>query len=219
MSELNFPRAVLWDMDGTLVDSEPYWLLSESALARDYGASWTQENGHELIGRSLYDSSEILKNRFNIQDLTTQQIIDRLTDSVVENLRAKLPFRPGALELLMELRQAGVKTALVTMSMRRMALAVVESIPFQAFDVVVAGDDVSKGKPDPEPYQKAARLLGFEPSECIAIEDSETGLRSAEAAGCLPLGIPNLLALPQTGRRVIMKSLTAVNLATLRGLR
>lgn len=219
MSELNFPKAVLWDMDGTLVDSEPYWLLSESSLASDYGKTWTQENGHELIGRSLYDSSEILKDRFNIQDLTTQQIIDRLTDSVVESLRAKLPFRPGALELLMELKQAGIKTALVTMSMRRMALAVVESIPFQAFDVVVAGDDVTKGKPDPEPYQKAAQLLGFDPADCVAIEDSETGLRSAEAAGCLPLGIPNLLGLPQTGRRVVLDSLRNVNLEVLRGLK
>ena len=118
----------------------------------------------------------------------------------------------------MELKQAGVKTALVTMSMRRMALAVVEAIPFQAFDIVVAGDDVTYGKPHPEPYQIAARLLGFEPADCIAIEDSVTGLRSAEAAGCLPLGVVNLMPLEQTGTRVIRKSLTEVTLETLRGL-
>jgi HAD superfamily hydrolase (TIGR01509 family) len=218
MSTLSLPKAVLWDMDGTLVDSEPYWLLSESALAEDYGKVWTQEHGHELIGKSLYDSSAILKDRLDIQDLSTQQIIDRLTDSVISKLQLSLPWRPGALELLMELKQAGVKTALVTMSMRRMALAVVEAIPFQAFDVVVAGDDVTFGKPHPEPYQKAAALLGFEPAECLAIEDSVTGLRSAEAAGCLPLGIVNLMPLEQSGKRVIRHSLTETNLDVLRGL-
>jgi len=218
MSTLSLPKAVLWDMDGTLVDSEPYWLLSESALAEDYGKVWTQEHGHELIGKSLYDSSAILKDRFDIKDLSTQEIIDRLTDSVISKLQNSLPWRPGALELLMELKQAGVKTALVTMSMRRMALAVTEAIPFQAFDVVVAGDDVTYGKPHPEPYEKAAALLGFEPSECIAIEDSVTGLRSAEAAGCLPLGIVNLMHLEQSGTRVIRNSLTEMNLEALRGL-
>lgn len=219
MSTLTFPKAVLWDMDGTLVDSEPYWLLSESALAQDYGKVWTKENGHELIGKSLYDSSAILKDRLDIKDLDAQQIIDRLTDSVISKLQHSLPWRPGALELLMELRQAGVKTALVTMSMRRMAFAVVEAIPFQAFDVVVAGDDVRFGKPHPEPYEKAAELLGLMPQECIAIEDSLTGLKSAEAAGCLPLGIVNLMPLEQTGTRVIRPSLTDINLETLRGLR
>lgn len=219
MSTLTFPNAVLWDMDGTLVDSEPYWLLSESALAQDYGKVWTQEHGQELIGKSLYDSSAILKDRFDIKDLDAQQIIDRLTDSVIAKLQHSLPWRPGALELLMELRQAGVKTALVTMSMRRMALAVVEAIPFQAFDIVVAGDDVTYGKPHPEPYQMAARLLGFEPADCIAIEDSVTGLRSAEAAGCLPLGVVNLMPLEQTGTRVIRNSLTEITLETLRGLK
>jgi HAD superfamily hydrolase (TIGR01509 family) len=219
MSTLTFPKAVLWDMDGTLVDSEPYWLLSESALAQDYGKVWTKEHGHELIGKSLYDSSAILKDRFDIKDLDAQQIIDRLTDSVIDKLQHSLPWRPGALELLMELRQAGVKTALVTMSMRRMALAVVEAIPFQAFDVVVAGDDVTHGKPHPEPYLKAAELLGVEPGECIAIEDSVTGLKSAEAAGCLPLGIVNLMQLEQSGTRVIRPTLSNINLETLRGLK
>jgi HAD superfamily hydrolase (TIGR01509 family) len=218
MSTLSLPKAVLWDMDGTLVDSEPYWLLSESALAEDYGKVWTQENGNDLIGKSLYESSAFLKDHLDIKDLSAQQIADRLTDSVLSKLQHSLPWRPGALELLMELKQAGVKTALVTMSMRRMALAVAEAIPFQAFDVVVAGDDVTHGKPHPEPYQKAAALLGFEPAECIAIEDSVTGLRSAEAAGCLPLGIVNLMPLEQTGTRVIRHSLTEMNLDALRGL-
>ena len=91
--------------------------------------------------------------------MTTREVIDRLTDEVIEQLRTKLPWMPGALELLVELKKAGIKTALVTMSMRTMALTVADQIDFEAFDVVVAGDDVTNGKPHPEPYLRAAELL------------------------------------------------------------
>lgn len=213
-----FPAAVLWDMDGTLIDSEPYWLLSESRLAADYGTVWTEQHGHELIGKSLYDSSAIIKERLSIEDLSIQEVIDRLTDEVVSHLKSKLPWRPGALELLMQLKQAGIPTALVTMSMRRMALAVVNQIPFQAFDAVVAGDDVTRGKPDPEPYLRAAEVLGVEIKECIAFEDSRTGLASAEAAGCVAIGIPNIVSIPQAPGRVIFDSLTELDLNVLKRL-
>lgn len=211
----NFPAAVLWDMDGTLIDSEPYWLMSESRLASDYGASWTEENGHELIGKSLYDSSALLKDRLSIRDLSVQQVIDRLTDEVVASIRDRLPWRPGALELLMDLKQNGIKTALVTMSMRRMALAVVEQIPFHAFDVVIAGDDVVRGKPDPEPYLKAAEALGVSPTECVAFEDSRTGLASAEAAGTLAIGVPNIVPIPDAPNRIVIPTLVGLNSARL----
>lgn len=215
----NFPAAVLWDMDGTLIDSEPYWLLSETRLANEYGATWTEENGHELIGKSLYDSSALIRDRLSIKDLTVEQVIDRLTDEVVSHLKGTLPWRPGALELLMDLKQNGVKTALVTMSMRRMALAVVAEIPFQAFDVVVAGDDVRIGKPDPEPYLKAAELLGVDPKDCIALEDSRTGLASAEAAGTVAVGIPNIVPIPPGPNRIVIPTLSEMNTELLANLR
>lgn len=215
----NFPAAVLWDMDGTLIDSEPFWLLSEARLANDYGGTWTEENGHELIGKSLYDSSALLKDRLSIQDLSVEQVIDRLTDEVVSHLKGTLPWRPGALELLMDLKQNGVKTALVTMSMRRMALAVVGEIPFHAFDVVVAGDDVRIGKPNPEPYLKAAALLGVDPQDCIALEDSLTGLASAEAAGTVAVGIPNIMPIPEGPNRIVIHSLSAMTTLSLSNLR
>jgi HAD superfamily hydrolase (TIGR01509 family) len=206
-------------MDGTLIDSEPYWLLSESRLASEYGGVWTEENGHELIGKSLYDSSALLKDRLSIEDLSVEQVIDRLTDEVVFHLKGSLPWRPGALELLMDLKQKGVKTALVTMSMRRMALAVTEQIPFQAFDVVVGGDDVRIGKPDPEPYLHAAKLLGVDPTQCIALEDSRTGLASAEAAGCVAVGIPNIVPIPPGPNRIVIPTLAEMNTELLANLR
>lgn len=214
-----FPMAVLWDMDGTLIDSEPYWLLSEARLANKYGGSWSAEDGKQLIGNNLYQASNFLKDRFGIEDMSTQEVIDQLTQEVIDQLKTKLPWRPGALELLLDLKKAGVKTALVTMSMRSMAMAVVDQIDFPAFDVVVAGDDVTNGKPHPEPYLKAAELLGVEASVCIALEDSPTGLASAEAAGCNAIGIPNIINLPSGPNRKIIGSLSELTAENLEDLR
>lgn len=211
--------AVLWDMDGTLIDSEPYWLLSEARLAREYGGSWSEEDGKQLIGNDLYQASDFLKDRFGIKDKSTQQVIDQLTREVIEQLKTKLPWRPGALELLVDLKKAGVKTALVTMSMRSMALAVTEQIDFKAFDIVVAGDDVKHGKPHPEPYLRAAELLGVPANQCVALEDSPTGLASAEAAGCHAIGITNIINLSQGPKRKILSSLTEVSAENLEALR
>lgn len=219
MSQSTFPAAVLFDMDGTLIDSEPYWISSETSLAADYGHVWTEENAHEMIGKSLYDSSAMLKEKFSIENLSVQGIIDRLTNEVVEQLQEQLHFRPGALELLIELKQAGIKTALVTMSMKRMAMAVVDQIPFEAFDVVVAGDDVRFGKPHPEPYLKAAELLSVPVEDCIAFEDSSTGLQSAVAAGTFAIGVPNLIRLPEGPDRRIIPTLVGLTLAQLREMR
>ena len=219
MSTNNFPKAVLWDMDGTLIDSEPYWMLSEARLATQYGATWTEKDALQLIGNDLFRSSDFLRNKFGIDDMNTREVIDRLTGEVIEQLKTKLPWRPGALELLVELKKAGIKTALVTMSMRTMALAVTEQIDFSAFDVVVAGDDVTNGKPHPEPYLSAAELLGVAPEDCIAFEDSPTGLASAEAAGCHAIGVTNIIKLPTGPRRRIISSLADVTIGNLADLR
>ena len=217
MPEANLPLAVLWDMDGTLIDSEPYWHESELALAADHDAEWTNEDSHKLIGRSLYESSSILKDKFS-SELHPHEIIDRLTNHVVSRLEAEILWRPGARELLAELREAGVKTALVTMSMRRMALAVANSVGFKAFDLVVAGDDVRFGKPHPEPYETAAKQLGVAVENCIALEDSPTGLASAEAAGIKTLGIQNLVSLASAENRTVIRSLEGFGLRDLRDL-
>lgn len=219
MSKNAFPLAVLWDMDGTLVDSEHYWSISQNRLAQQYGATWTEEDEKGVIGSSLYDSSDLIKRKFGIEDRSVQEIIDHLTDEVIEQLRQVLPWRPGALELLLDLKQAGIKTALVTMSMRRMALAVAESIPFAAFDVVIAGDDVKYGKPHPESYLKAAKSLGVDPADCIAFEDSMTGLNSAAAAGTHAIGVTNLVELTPGNDRRVIDSLVGLSSSNLHELR
>lgn len=211
------PAAVLWDMDGTLVDSEEYWLSSEQSLAKEFNGNWDAQDGLDLIGMSLYDSSKVMKTKMGI-DLEPDEIIDRLTDDVVAQLEVSIPWRPGAQELLRELKKRGVKTALVTMSMKRMAQSVANQIPFDAFDVIVAGDMVTHGKPHPEPYLLAAQLLGVAPEDCVAFEDSNTGLTSAEAAGTKAIGITNIVPITEKPGRVIWPTLEGIRLRDLRKL-
>jgi HAD superfamily hydrolase (TIGR01509 family) len=209
--------AVLFDMDGTIIDSEPYWLASEQALAAEHNGVWTVDDGLDVIGMSLEKSSQVLKDRANVP-LETSEIVDRLTNDVQSKLAKVVPWRPGAKELLLDLRKNNVKTALVTMALSRMAKQVVDAIPFDAFDVIVAGDNVTRGKPHPEAYEKAATLLGFDTKDCIAFEDSITGLTSAEAAGTYAIGIPNIIEIPAKEGRVIWPTLEGVTYKQLRKL-
>jgi HAD superfamily hydrolase (TIGR01509 family) len=217
MNSLNFPAAVLWDMDGTLIDSEPYWLASESAFAAAHGSSWGQDDGLGVIGMSLYESSKLLKARVG-SPLEPQQIIDEVTDGVLQRLEQSIPWRPGARELLELLRDNNVKTALVTGSMHRMAKKVADRIGFEAFDVIVGGDDVTKGKPHPESYLVAAEMLGVDPTHCVAFEDSLTGITAAEAAGTKAVGIAHIVEIPMSEGRILWPTLENVKMDDLQAL-
>lgn len=200
------PSAVLWDMDGTLVDTEPYWMAAETALVQSFGGSWTHEDALQLVGSGLIDSAVILQNAGVAME--AEAIVSHLTDVVQESLRTQgVPFRPGARELLRDLRDAGIPTGLVTMSLRRMALNVVELIEFDAFDIVVAGDDVDNPKPHPEPYLQAAALLDVDIAEVIVIEDSPTGVRAGLASGALTLAVPHIVPLDHLGAHELWDTL------------
>jgi HAD superfamily hydrolase (TIGR01509 family) len=217
MKNSSFPAAVLWDMDGTLIDSEPYWLASESAFAAAHDSNWGQDDGLGVIGMSLYESSKLLKERVG-SSLEPQQIIDQITDGVLSELERSIPWRPGARELLKLLKDNNVKTALVTGSMHRMAQKVAEKIGFEAFDVIVGGDDVVKGKPHPESYLTAASMLGVDPTHCVAFEDSLTGITSAEAAGTKAVGIAHIVEIPMVENRILWPTLEGVQMNDLRAL-
>lgn len=188
------PQAVLWDMDGTLVDTEPYWLEAEQQLVESFGGVWTREHGMMLVGSALERSAQILQSAGVL--LPTGEIVDTLSGAVTRRLSNEVPWRPGARELLAELRKAGIRTALVTMSLGTMARTVADSLGFVGFDAVVAGDDVVNGKPHPEAYLTAAELLGVEIAECVAIEDSLPGSASAVAAGATVIAVPAHVPLP-----------------------
>ncbi|MEO6115011.1 MAG: HAD family phosphatase [Pseudolysinimonas sp.] len=211
------PAAVLWDMDGTLVDTEPYWLTAETELVHAWGGEWTLEDGLALVGSSLERSSLIIASRG--VELDTAEIIQVLTDRVITQLADDVPWRPGARELLVALHEAGVPTALVTMSIRRMADYVAAAAGFPAFDVVIAGDEVVNGKPDPEPYLRAAQALGVDPTDCIAVEDSEFGVASAVASGATTLAVPLHVAMPPSSAYTLWDSLDGRTLDDLFALR
>ena len=193
-------------MDGTLVDTEPYWMAAETSLVESFGGSWTHEDALRLVGNGLIDSAIILQNAG--VDMEAEAIISLLTDGVQHALRTQgVPFRPGARELLQDLRAAGIPTGLVTMSLRRMAMGVVDLMGFDAFDIVVAGDDVTNPKPHPEPYLHAASLLDIDAADAVVIEDSPTGLRAGLAAGAVALGVPHIVALDNVGAHELWPTL------------
>lgn len=199
-------------MDGTLVDTEPYWMAAETPLIESFGGTWSHEQALQLVGMGLEDSARILQNA-GVR-MPVQGIVDHLTNDVMGRLATDgIPFRPGARELLAELRAAGIKTALVTMSLRRMAQTVIDLIDFDAFDVVVAGDEVTRPKPFPDPYLQACAQLGVDVADTVAIEDSPNGLRSALASGASSIGVPLMVSLTGVGAHAIWPSLEGRGLA------
>jgi HAD superfamily hydrolase (TIGR01509 family) len=191
----DLPAAVLFDMDGTLVDTEPYWMEAETDLITSWGGTWTQEDALSLVGNGLMDSALILRSRG--VDLAPEAIIDLLTDRVLERIDEHVPWREGARELLAEVRAAGIPTALVTMSISRMAHRIVAAMPEGSFDVIVPGDGIP-AKPLPDPYLIAAERLGVDVRDAVAIEDSEPGVASAVAAGATTIAMPMHIALPES---------------------
>jgi len=208
------PAAVLWDMDGTLVDTEPAWIAAELALAETYGSAWTVEQGLGLVGSDLLAAGETIKAAMQLP-LNTGEIIEWLLDRVTASVQREVCWRPGARELLTDLRAHDVPCALVTMSYRRFAQAALRALPVDTFAAVVTGDEVGCGKPHPEPFLTAAELLAVAVEECIAIEDSEPGVASAEAAGCRVLVVPHHVDIDPTPHRRIVPSLAGLTLSDL----
>lgn len=208
------PAAVLWDMDGTLVDTEPYWMDCEFELVEAHGGVWSEEHAHALVGNDLLTSARYIR-RVGGVDLPPTRIVDLLLDGVIERVRRAVPWRPGARELLLDLVGRDVPCALVTMSYRRFAECVLEALPPGSFAVLVAGDDVTHGKPHPEPYLTAAARLDLEPGRCLAIEDSQTGLASAVAAGVPTLGVEYLVPLARGAGRHVVDTLAGVTVEDL----
>jgi len=204
-------------MDGTLVDTEPYWMQCEYALAEKYGGTWTHEDALAVVGGDLIDSATYMREHMGI-DRTPEQIVEELLDGVVALVEREVPWRPGARELLADLRGLGVPCALVTMSWRRFVEPVLRALPEGSFDVLVCGDEVAHGKPHPEPYLRAAGLLGRAPAQTVAIEDSPTGATSASDAGCQVLVVPSHVAVPAGERRTHRETLVGVTTADLADL-
>ncbi|GAB3262934.1 HAD family hydrolase [Nocardioides dilutus] len=210
-------KAVLWDLDGTLVDTEPYWIATEFALAEQHGATWSHEHALELVGNDLLASGHYIREVMGLE-MSAEEVVDYLVEGVVSQVEHAVPWRPGAVELLEGLRAAEIPCGLVTMSYQRLVAPILTGLPPETFRVIVTGDQVERGKPHPEPYLTAAAALGLAPAECVAIEDSNTGATSAQAAGCPVLVVQNHVEVTPARGRTFAASLTGVTVESLAGL-
>ncbi|MFJ9893537.1 HAD family hydrolase [Streptomyces sp. NPDC091280] len=190
------PAAVLWDMDGTIVDTEPYFTDALTTLVASCGGTLSDTDHHALIGANLWDMAATAIKAGAQRDAHT--IVTDVVTAVQQRLRHGIPWRPGALELLQELHTARIPTALVTMSFRPIANAVVSALPFAAFDAIVTGEDVEHGKPAPDAYLRAADLLNADITRCIVIEDSPPGVAAGVAAGARVVAVPFYVSLPDS---------------------
>ena len=212
-----YPAAVLWDMDGTLVDTEPFWIQARADLAAEYNVPWSEADAAFFVGKPLPVSAAEMRSRGVA--LAEPELINRLVHQVLDAIRDRIPWRPGAQELLARLAHARIPCALVTQAFRPVAEFIAQSAGSGALLKVVAGDDVTHGKPHPEPYLTAAASLGIRPGDCIAIEDTDTGAASAVAAGMTVLVIPHLAPVPDGPSRSTRETLTGITLDDLRSLR
>lgn len=182
-------------MDGTLIDTEPYWIAAEAELVAVHGGRWSDEQAHALVGCALPDGARVLQEAG--VKLSVREIIDWLSERVASGVRQHIPWRPGARELLSALNEAGIPQALVTMSERSVVNDLLERIPQGTFQATVTGEEVERGKPNPEPYLKGLRLLSqhvgaeLDPAYCIGFEDSDPGIRAASAAQLHAVLVPN----------------------------
>jgi HAD superfamily hydrolase (TIGR01509 family) len=212
------PAAVLFDMDGTLVDSERIWGVALSELAVHAGGVLSDEARLAMVGTSMSLSMQIFRDDLGLPDRPEAPDVAWLTARVEQLFAEGLVWRPGAMELLLAVRTAGIPTALVTSTGRRLVEVALKTLGAENFDVIVCGDEVGRPKPDPEPYRTAADLLGVPISSCVAIEDSPSGVASAFAAGAAVLAVPAELELAPVDGVHLRSTLTGVDITFLAGL-
>lgn len=210
-------QAALFDMDGTIIDSEPYWMTAERELVESFGGSWSEEQAYALVGSGLWNSASLL--RAAGVDLELDDIVHRLSDRVLAQIQDAVPWRPGVRELFQGLVDAGIPCALVTMSLRKNAVALARAVEKElgqdVFHAIVAGDDVEAPKPNPEAYLKGAAALGVDIRATVALEDSAYGAASAFSAGAVTIGIPLHVGIPHSSVHVMWSSLEGKTVADL----
>ncbi|BBC37822.1 Hydrolase [Streptomyces graminofaciens] len=210
-------QAVLLDMDGTLVDTEGFWWDVEVEVFGALGHTLDETWRHVVVGGPMSRSAGFLIEATGA-DITLAELTVLLNDGFEERIGRALPLMPGAARLLAELATHGVPTALVSASHRRIIDRVLTGLGPQHFALTIAGDEVERTKPHPDPYLLAAAGLGADPTRCAVIEDTATGVAAAEAAGCHVVAVPSVAPIAPAVRRTVVASLEEVDLPFLRGL-
>ncbi|MGW6912085.1 HAD family hydrolase [Streptomyces sp. NPDC054940] len=210
-------QAVLLDMDGTLVDTEGFWWDVEVEIFAGLGHTLDDTWRHVVVGGPMTRSAGFLIEATGA-DITLAELTLLLNEGFEDRIDRALPLMPGAARLLAELAEYEVPTALVSASHRRIIDRVLTSLGPQHFALTVAGDEVARTKPHPDPYLFAAAGLGADPARCAVVEDTATGVAAAEAAGCHVVAVPSVAPITPAARRTVVTSLEQVDLAFLRGL-
>jgi HAD superfamily hydrolase (TIGR01509 family) len=208
-------RAVLFDMDGLIIDSEPLWFEVESDVMTRLGGVWTPADQEALLGSSLDLAVRYFLERARVPADPAEVGEWMIGGIVAKIMEHGVKIMPGAAELVAAVADAGLPYALVTSSQRRFVDAVLARTGLE-FPVVVTGSDVTRGKPDPEPYLLAARRLGVPPGQCLVLEDSLTGVTAAEAAGCFVVAVPTLGGIEPRPGRWVRPTLEGTDVAWLR---
>ena len=218
---MTLPAAVLFDMDGLLVDTEPVWTIAEVELAHQLGGEFSPELKAAIVGTRLEVAVPTILRWYDgpTDQGTVDRTCDWLLNRMVELFAERPVVQPGVEDLLAALDEAGLPTALVSSSYRVLVDAILAH-GIGPFDLTLAGDEVVHGKPHPEPYLLAASRLGVDPTRCVVLEDSPAGVASAEAAGCAVIGVPSVVGVvfDPAHRRLVLPSLEGVGLGDLRAL-
>lgn len=210
-------EAVFLDHDGTLVDTEPYWIEAELALPRSYGVTWTKEDSLANVGMPMHDLA--LRMQQAGVPLAIDDIADHLVGEVVAMMDARgIPWLPGVPELFEDLAREGIPAAVVSNAWRAVVEKTTSKLPENVIQFVLTGDEMIRSKPDPWPYAHAAEMLGVSPEGQVAIEDSLAGTLSAEAAGMHVLLVPGVAPVPDAPGRSRTDSLANISVETLRAI-
>ena len=202
--------AVLWDMDGTLVDSEPFWLQSEKELMAEYDYIWTDEDQRHCLGGPLLRVGKYMYELAGHRQ-SPEFFMHELTQRTAKAFFSSIKAMPGVAERLEELHQAKIPMALVTASPRVMADNVSAALGAHYFQSIVSTDDVVNSKPDPEGYLKAARQLNVDIEKCLIFEDSNTGVRAAQASGASVVGLTHLTTYEPHPRTIAIASIESIS--------
>ncbi|MFI6503526.1 HAD family hydrolase [Nonomuraea typhae] len=210
-------HAAFFDMDGLLVDSETVWLEVETDVMARLGGEWSHEHQTHLVGGSMERTVAYMLD-VSGSPVAPQTLRTWMVDGMVARLSAGVRVMPGALELLEALRAEDVPVGLVTSSLKEIAEAILSFVGRDRFDVVITADDVTRTKPDPEPYLTAAARLEVSPARSVVLEDSPNGVAAGTAAGCAVVAVPSLLPIEPAPGRLVVSSLTEVTTGVLRDL-
>lgn len=218
----DFPfSAVLWDMDGTLIDSEPLWIEQERQLMESFGASWSEADAIHCIGGPMSRVDAYMRSKLpavHRDSVAPFELARQLLARMEIRLAESVPFTPGSFEIISEMKSAKLPLALVSASTRPLMNAALKSIGEELFDVTISDTDVSQSKPHPEGYLLAADSLSVDIRSCLIIEDSITGMNAAIASGAYVIGLPHVADLPLGDKVVHRLSLEGLSLAHIPGL-